>query len=122
MRVSTESEEKELINLAPSRVSLIQKVKSVKTVNIHEIIFYLKSKYLAHNEEPRSFINDIPREEPSFEAMIGYLKIFLKFIKEDENMSLKNKSLIGRWIFMASKIYGRIYLIDLKTGYIACAK
>ena len=89
-------------------------------MNIDEIIFNLKSKYLAHNEEPRSFINDIPREEPSFEAMTSYLKTFLKFIKEDENMSLKNKSLIGGWIFMASKIYGRIYLIDLKTGYIAC--
>ena len=88
-RVSTESEEKELIDLAPSRVSLNWKVKSVKTVNIDEIIFYLKSKYLAHNEEPRIFINGILSEEPSFEAMTGYLKTFSKFIKEDENMSLK---------------------------------
>ena len=88
-RVSTESEEKELIDLAPSRVSLNWKVKSVKTVNIDEIIFYLKPKYLAHNEEPRIFINGILSEEPSFEAMTGYLKTFSKFIKEDENMSLK---------------------------------
>ena len=55
VKVSTESEEKELIDLAPSRVSLIRKVKNVKTVNIDEIIFYLKSKYSAHNEEPRIF-------------------------------------------------------------------
>ena len=66
-------------------------------MNIDGIIFYLKSKYLAHNEEPRIFINDIPSKEPSFEAMSGYLKAFSKFIKEDENMSLKNKCLIGGW-------------------------
>ena len=56
-------------------------------------------------------------EEPSFEVMTGYLKAFLKFIKEDENMGLKNKCLIGGWILMTSKIYRRE---DLKTGYIAC--
>ena len=83
-RVSTESEKRELIDLAPSRVSLICKVMSVKTLNIDEIIFYLKSKYSTHNEEPRIFINDISSEEPSFEAMTGYLKTFSKFIKEDE--------------------------------------
>ena len=41
------------------------------------------------------FINNISSEEPSFEVMTGYLKAFSKFIKEDENMSLKNKCLIG---------------------------
>ena len=51
--------------------------------------------YLTHNEEPRSFINDIPTEEPSFEVMANYLKIFSKFIKEDENKRLKNKCLFG---------------------------
>ena len=66
-------------------------------MNIDGIIFYLKLKYLAHNEEPRIFINDIPSKEPSFEAMSGYLKAFSKFIKGDENMSLKNKCLIGGW-------------------------
>ena len=80
---------------------MIRKVKSVKTVNIYEIIFYLKSKYLAHSEESRIFINNIPSEEPFFEAMTGYLKTFSKFIKEDEIMSFKNKFLIGGWILMA---------------------
>ena len=56
--VLTDSEEKEIIDLTPLRVSLIRKVKSVKTVSIDEIIFYLKSKYSAHNEEPSIFIND----------------------------------------------------------------
>ena len=51
------------------------------------------------------FINNISSKEPSFEVMTGYLKTFSKFIKEDENMSLKNKCLIGGWILMTSKIY-----------------
>ena len=37
--VSTENEAKELIDLAPSRVSVIRKVKNAKVVNIDEIIF-----------------------------------------------------------------------------------
>ena len=53
------------------------------------------------------FINTIRSEDPSFEAMTGNLKTFSKFIKEDENMSLKNKCLIGGWILMTSKIYKR---------------
>ena len=42
--VSTENEAKELIELAPARVILVRKVKNEKTVNIDEIIFYLKSQ------------------------------------------------------------------------------
>ena len=67
----------------------------------------MKSKCSAHSEEPRIFIYDIPSEEPSFEAITGYLKTFSKSIKKDENMSLKNKFLIGGWILMASKVYRR---------------
>ena len=80
--------------MVPSRILLIRKEKIEKTVNIDEIFFYLKSIYSTHNEEPRTFINDIPTEEPSFEAMTNYLKTW-KSIKEDENMSLKNKCLFG---------------------------
>ena len=58
-----------MVDLAPSRVLLIRKEKSRKTVNIDEIIFYLKSMYSTHNEEPKTFIDDIPTEEPSFEAI-----------------------------------------------------
>ena len=92
-RVLNESEEKELVDLAPWRVLLICKEKSEKTVNIDEIIFYLKFMYSTHNEEPRTFINNIPTEEPSFEARTNYLKTFSKSIIEDENMSLKDKCL-----------------------------
>ena len=83
-RVLNERKEKELIDLAPSRVLLIRKEKSEKTVNIDEIIFLFKSMYSAHNEEPRTFINDIPTKETSFEALTNYLKTFSKYIKNDE--------------------------------------
>ena len=71
-RVLNQCEEKKLVDLAPSRVLLIRKEKSRKTVNIDEIIFYLKSMYSTHNEEPKTFIDDIPTEEPSFEAITNY--------------------------------------------------
>ena len=35
--------------------------------------------YSTHNEEPRTFINDIPTEVLSFEAVTNYLKTFSKF-------------------------------------------
>ena len=64
---------------------------------------------MIHNDEGRTFIDDIPSEEnmATFEVITGYLKNFLKSIKEDENMSLKNKTLMGGWILIASKVYRR---------------
>ena len=105
--VSTKNEAKELIDLAPSRVILVRKVKNEKMVNIDETIFYLKSQYYAHNDEERTFIPNIPSEEnmPSFQVITGYLKTFSKSIKEDENMGLKNSTVIGGWILFTSKIY-----------------
>ena len=49
--ISTKNEARELIQLAPSRVILVCKVKNEKMVNINEIIFYLKSQYSAHNPQ-----------------------------------------------------------------------
>ena len=106
-RVSTENEKKELMDLAPSKVSLICKAKSTKTKNIDEIIFYLKSKYSAYNVEPRTLLKDIPGKELSFKEITNYLKTFSESIKKDEDMSLKNKYLFGGWILMASKVYRR---------------
>ena len=56
---------------------LVRKVKNEKMVNIDEIC-YLKSQYLAHNNEERIFIPQIPSEQnmPSFETITGYLKTF----------------------------------------------
>ena len=86
---------------------LVCKIKNQKVVNIEEIIFYLKFQYLEHNSEERTFIPNILSEEPSFEAVTGNLKTFSKSIKEDENMRLKNKSLIGGWLLMTLNIYRR---------------
>ena len=76
-----------MVHLAPLRALLIRKEKIKKTVNTDETIFYLKSMYSKHNEEPMTFIDDIPTKEPSFEEMTNYLKTFSKYIKDDENMS-----------------------------------
>ena len=38
------------------------------------------------------FINNSSSKEPSFEVMTSYLKVFSKFIKKDENMSLKTEA------------------------------
>ena len=81
-RVLNEREEKELVDLAPPKVLLIRKEKIENIVNIDEIIFYLESMYQTHNEKPRTFIDDIPTNEPSFETMSNR-------IKDDENISLK---------------------------------
>ena len=105
--VSTEIEARESIELAPRRVILVRKVKNSKLVNIEEIIFYLKSQYLEHNSQERTFIPNIPSEEPSFEAITDNLKTFSKSIKEHENMGRKNKSLIGGWLLMAANIQRR---------------
>ena len=105
--VSTENETRRLIQLAPKKVVLVRKAKNQKLVNIEEMIFYLKSQYLEHNPENRTFIPDIPGEEPSFEVITSNLKIFLKSIKDHENMGLQSKSLIGGWLLMTAKIYKR---------------
>ena len=86
---------------------MVRKAKNQKFVNIEQIIFHLKSQYLEQNCEDRNFIPNIPREEPSFEAITNNLKTFSKSIKEDENLGLKNKTLLGGWLIMASNVYRR---------------
>ena len=88
-RVLNEGEEKELVDLALLRVLLIRKEKIEKTVNIDEIIFYLKSMY--STRRAKNFYWWWTKE-PSFEAMTNRLKTFSE---DDENISLKNKCLFG---------------------------
>ena len=98
-------------------------------MNIHEIIFYLKSRYSTDNRNQITFIQDIPSQGDvlSFEAISEDLKTFSKSMKEDENMSLRNKVLFGGSISTAAKAYRhdkiikkRICLIDLKIRYTEC--
>ena len=91
---------------APLRVCLNRKVQHRKMVNIDKIIIYLNSRHLTHNEEQRTFIQKVLDEEnmPFFEAITDYLKTLSKSMKERENMSPKNKTLIGGWISIAPKV------------------
>ena len=98
----TKNETKELIDLAPSGVFLIHKaaIKNATRMNIHEIIFYLKSRFPTDNRNQITFIQDIPSQGdiPSFEAISEDQKTFSKPMKEDENIeyvSLKNNFLFG---------------------------
>ena len=82
-------------------------VEEVKNVN--EIICYLKNKYLTHNEEQRPFIEDIPNQEDqfAFKAISDSINFFQNLVGEVENMSLKNKALLGGWISMAAEVFRR---------------
>ena len=48
---------------------LVRKAKNEKMVNIDQKNVYLKSQYLAHNAEERTFIPNIPGEENLYELM-----------------------------------------------------
>ena len=67
-------------------------------MNIDEISFYLESLHSTHNEEPRTFINDVPTEEPYFEAITNYQERW-------KNENMKKMKIFGGWILMASKLY-----------------
>ena len=47
------------------------------------------------------------RRTISFEAITDYLNTFSNSIKKVENMSLKNKVLLGGWISTATKLFRR---------------
>ena len=65
--------------------------------NVNEIICFLKSKYLPHNEERGTFTEDIPSQECqfTFEEIPDSIKKIFKCIGEAEKMRLKNKALLG---------------------------
>ena len=108
-KVLDENEAKEFTDLAPSRVFLIRQdaIKNAKKMNIHEIMFYLKSQYSADNRNQITFIQAITSQGdvPSFESISEELKDLSKSIKENENTSLKNKFLFGGCISIAAKAY-----------------
>ena len=107
--VLIENGRKHLRALVPPRIFLARKAAIKNVKNVHEIISNLKSQYLLHNEQQRTFIQDIPIQEdiPSFEAITDYLKNFSKSIKEVEKMRLKNKTLLGGWMSTAAKVFTR---------------
>ena len=60
---------------------------------------------------------------PSFDEISKELKAISKSMKENENMSLKNKYLFGGWLSVAGKAYRRDKFIkgkNLPQRYIEC--
>ena len=102
-----ENKRKQLTDLAPLRDFLDHSAVVKNDVeNVNEINWYLKNQYLPHNEKRRDFIEDIPsQKDRSFEEVSDYLKKFSKSIKENENMSLNNKTIMGDWISTAAKLF-----------------
>ena len=93
-----ENERKELTDLAPLREFLTRKdiIKNDTAMTANEMNFYLKNNYLPYEEEQGAFIKGIPfQEDQSFENISGRLKTFAKSMKENENFSLKGKTLIN---------------------------
>ena len=82
----------------------------------------MKSNYSPDTEE-RAFIEDISQHDKfSFEEMSDSLKTFSQSVIEVENMTLKNKMLLGGWIAKASECLDvkicaeKIYQVDLMIG------
>ena len=59
------------------------------------MLFYLKNQYLPDNEEWDLIEDILQKDRFTFEAISDSLKVFSKSIKEVENVSLKNKVLLG---------------------------
>ena len=92
--------------MAPLRVFLVRKAaNNAKKMNINGIISYLKSQYSTDNRDQITFIQNFlsQRNVPSFEETSEELKAISKSMKEDENMSRKNKALFGGWMSVAKK-------------------
>ena len=74
---------------------------------------------MSYEEEQGDFTEDIPsREDQSFEEISDRLKTFAKFMKENENFSLKGKTLMGGWLSTAARIFCQA---SLMIGFIKSA-
>ena len=78
-------------------------VKNIKKMNIDEIIHYLKPQY-SYDENQ---IDHIQRHsgEHFLERILEEMKVISKYVKETENMSLKNNILFGEWFLNARSRY-----------------
>ena len=90
----SENDANELIDSAPSDLFLTRKPKKdAREVNIEEIFYYLKSQYL-DDQNQIHLIKKYSREH-SLEGMLEEIKVISKYVKETENVSLKNNTLFG---------------------------
>ena len=72
---------------------------------------------MTNNKDQITFVKNFPsvEEVPSFEGIHKELKIILKYMKDGENMSLRNKALFGGWISVTRMVYKRDELIEGKN-------
>ena len=105
--------------LAPSSLFLtrgaIKNVKNVKKTDINEIIFHLKPQY-SGIENQVVFIQSY-RGEYSLEKILEKMKAISNYVKESEDMSLKNNILFGEWLANARSRYKIIRKKDLPTQF-----
>ena len=86
-------------------------------MDIDEIISYLKSQHSTNNKDQIIFIKNFPsiQEVFSFEGILEELKIISEYMKDGENMNLRNKDLLGGWMSVARMVYKRDKLIERKS-------
>ena len=103
-----DEKKKQLRNLAPLRAFLARKnARKSRVENIYEILFYLRKDYSPCTEE-RARIYKIPQDDRfSSEEMSDQLKTFSKSVIEVENITLKDKVLLGFWASTAAKVFRR---------------
>ena len=72
---------------------------------------------MTNNRNKIAFVQNFPsvEEVPSFERIQEEPKIISKYIKDGENMSLRNKALFGGWRAVARMVYKRQKLIEEKN-------
>ena len=72
---------------------------------------------MTNNKDQITFVKNFPsvEEVPSFEGIHKELKIISKYMKDGENMSLRNKALFGGWISVTRMVYKRDELIEGKN-------
>ena len=99
-----EDKANQLKYLAPPRFFLAHKAtKNAKKTGIDEIMFYLKSQ-CSGDENQVVFIQSY-RCGHSSEEIFKELKAMSKYVKESQNMSLKNNTLFGEWSLNACRCY-----------------
>ena len=103
-----ENEANELKDSAPpSFVLICKRAKNARKTDVSGINSHLKSQYSADNRVQITSIQRYPsqRDVSSFEEISEELKAISKYIKEDKNMSPKNKALFGEWLSLSGKAF-----------------
>ena len=96
-------------NQAPKKVRLISKRKkySSKDIDIETILAELTGKYIPQFPKVERYIKDPPNRNKvkCFSELKTQLIQYGKYVKETENLFLKNVCLLGQWLTLGYKVY-----------------